>query len=114
MAQKYNQKFGADYDKTFCPIVKEESLRLLLAMSVQQGLELQLGVTTAFLNGTLEEEVYIRQPKGFGVQAQEERVWLEAIFKVLEYDTGCSTETNGFYTVNCRPLHPHFRYRRIT
>ena len=65
----YNQKFGADYEKTFCPIVKEESLRLPLAMSVQQGLE--SGVTTAFLNGTLEE-VYIRQPKGFGVQAQEE------------------------------------------
>ena len=107
MAQKYNQKFGADYDKTFCPIV---TLRLLLAMSVQQGLE--SGVTTAFLNGTLEEEVYIRQPKGFGVQAQEEPVWLEAIFKVLEYDTGCSTETNGFYTVNCRSLHPHLRYRR--
>ena len=52
-----SEKFGADYEKTFCPVVKEESLRLLLAMSVQPGLELD--VTTAFLNGTLEEEVYI-------------------------------------------------------
>ena len=66
VAQGYNQKFGADYDETFCPVVRQESLRLLMAMSVQQGLEMHhVDVNTAFLNGTLEEEVYLRQPKGF-------------------------------------------------
>ena len=46
------------------------------------------------------------------MQAQEEPVWLKAITKVLEYDTECSPEINGIYTVNCRSLHLHLKCRR--
>ena len=63
VAQGYTQKFGTDYDETFCPVIRQESLRVLMALSVQHGLQLhQMDVTTAFLNGTLEEEVFMRQP----------------------------------------------------
>ena len=56
-------------------IVRQESLRLLMALSVQHGLTLQqIDVTTAFLNGKLEEEVYMQQPNGFVCQGKEERV----------------------------------------
>ena len=52
VAQGFTQKFGADYDETFSPVVRLESLRTLIALSVQQGLQLyQVDVTTAFLNG---------------------------------------------------------------
>jgi len=55
-----------DYDETFYPVVRQESLRTLIAMSLQGGLKLhQVDVNTAFLNGTLEEEVYMQQPEGF-------------------------------------------------
>ena len=75
VAQGYNQKFGADYDETFCPVVRQESFRLLIAKSVQQGLEMHhVDLNTAFLNGTLEEEVYLRQPKGFVKEGEQNLV----------------------------------------
>lgn len=75
VAQGFSQKFGTDYDETFCPVVRHESLRTLIALAVQNDLQLhQIDVTTAFLNGQLEEEVYMKQPKGFLTQGQEHLV----------------------------------------
>lgn len=75
VAQGFIQKFGSDYDETFCPVVRQESLRVLVALSVQCGLKPhQIDVTTAFLNGNLEEEVYVAQSKGFVKQGEEHLV----------------------------------------
>ena len=55
VAKGITQEHGKDYDETFCPVVRQESLRTLIAMSVKCGMKLHLvDVTTAFLNGTLE------------------------------------------------------------
>ena len=63
VARGFTQVKGADYDETFCPVVRMESLRMLVAAGVQRGLQLyQVDVTTAFLNGVLEEEIFMRQP----------------------------------------------------
>ena len=75
VAQGYTQKYGTDHDETFCPVVRQESLRVLIALSVQNELKLhQVDVNTAFLNGTLEEEVFMRQLKGFEVKGKEQLV----------------------------------------
>lgn len=75
VAQGYTQKYGADYAETFCPVARQESLRVLLALSVQYKLKLQqVDVVTAFLNGNLEEEVYMAQPEGFVSPGQEHLV----------------------------------------
>ena len=64
-----------DYNKTFCPVVKMESFRMLIALVVQFGLKLhQADITTAFLNGKLEEEVYMVQPKGYIKPSEEQLV----------------------------------------
>ena len=56
VAQGYTQNYRTDYDKIFCPVVRQESLRVFIALSVQNELKLhQVDVTTAFLNGILEE-----------------------------------------------------------
>lgn len=66
MAQGYTQIEGVDFDETFAPVARVESIRLLLAISCVLNFTLfQMDVKSAFLNGILQEEVYIEQPKGF-------------------------------------------------
>lgn len=66
VAQGFTQRYGTDYDETFSPVVRMESVRMLVAVATQRSMELhQVDVTTAFLNGILQEEVYMRQPRGF-------------------------------------------------
>ena len=75
VAQGYSQKFGLDYDETFCPVVRFESIRTVIALAAQHELQLQqMDVTTAFLNGELQEEVYMKQPEGFAAQGKEKLV----------------------------------------
>ncbi|RVW26923.1 Retrovirus-related Pol polyprotein from transposon TNT 1-94 [Vitis vinifera] len=66
VAKGFTQKEGIDYTGTFSPISKKDSLRIILALVAHFDLELQqMDVKTTFLNGELEEEVYMKQPKGF-------------------------------------------------
>ena len=75
VAQGFSQKYGLDYDETFSPVVRFESLRTVISLAVQNGLKLhQMDVTTAFLNGELDEEVYMKQPEGFAEKGQEDLV----------------------------------------
>jgi hypothetical protein len=61
VAQGFSQKEGIDYEETFAPVVRLEAIRILLAFSVAKGFKLhQMDVQSAFLNGVLEEEVYVR------------------------------------------------------
>ena len=75
VAQGFSQRYGVDYDETFSPVVRFESIRTVIALSVQRGLKLhQMDVTAAFLNGELEDEVYMKQPEGFEVKGKEHLV----------------------------------------
>ena len=75
VARGFDQRFGSDYDETFCPVVRLESLRTLNALSTQRGLELHhVDVHTAFLNGILQEEVYMKQPIGYEKEGEEHLV----------------------------------------
>lgn len=58
VAKGFSQVEGVDFTETFSPVVRHTTLRLLFALSVQLDLDLtHLDVTTAFLNGTLEETI---------------------------------------------------------
>ena len=62
--------FVLEYE-TFCPVIHMESLRTLMALATQHGLELHhVDVTTAFPNGELREEVYMEQPTGYEKEAK--------------------------------------------
>ena len=66
MAKGYSQRHGIDYDEVFSPVARHTSIRVVLALIAHQDLEFeQLDVTTAFLHGNLEEEIFLEQPKGF-------------------------------------------------
>ena len=65
VAQGYSQVPGIDYEETFAPVVRFESIRTVIALAAQQSLKLhQMDVKTAFLNGELKESVYMKQPEG--------------------------------------------------
>ncbi|CAI7816498.1 unnamed protein product [Closterium sp. NIES-53] len=66
VANGYQQKEKVDYKELFAPVVKPTMLRTLLAGAAIKGLVVkQMDVTTAFLNGVLEEEIFMAQPEGF-------------------------------------------------
>lgn len=62
----FNQEYGIDYMETFAPVVRFDSLRAILAIVAERKMHmLQFDVKTAFLNGELEEDVFMKQPTGF-------------------------------------------------
>ena len=66
VAQEYTQVEGIDFDKTFAPVARLESIRILLAIASHLNFKLyQMDVKSVFLNGMLQEEVYVEQPKVF-------------------------------------------------
>jgi hypothetical protein len=76
VAQGFSQKEGIDYEETFALVARLEAIRILLAFSVAKGFKLhQMDVKSAFLNGVLEEEVYVRQPSGFESEKYPHRVY---------------------------------------
>ena len=72
MAKGYTQKDGIDYEETFSPIAMLKSIRILLVVAASLDYEIwQMDVKTAFLNGSLEEDIYMQQPEGFIARGQE-------------------------------------------
>ncbi|GJT31122.1 retrovirus-related pol polyprotein from transposon TNT 1-94 [Tanacetum coccineum] len=66
VAQGYNQQEGIDYDETYASVARLESIRILLAYACALDFKLfQMDVKSAFLNGFINEEVYMAQPPGF-------------------------------------------------
>jgi hypothetical protein len=69
VAQGFSQRYGVDFQETYAPVAKLKSIRTILALAALNQLILhQMDVETAFLNGTLIENVYMKPPEGFGNQ----------------------------------------------
>lgn len=75
VAKGYSQQPGVDFNDTFAPVVRTETIRTVLALAAQLKTEVfQLDVKSAFLNGELEEEVYVEQPQGYIEKGNEDKV----------------------------------------
>jgi hypothetical protein len=72
VAKGFSQREGIDYNETFSPVSSKDSFRIIMALTAHYDLELhQMDVKTAFLNGDLEENVYMAQPEGFVMKDNE-------------------------------------------
>ena len=77
VAKGYTQKVGIDYSETFSPVVKFETVRIVMAISAADDLEIiQFDIKTAFLNGDIAELLYMAQPEGFVDSAHPDYVCL--------------------------------------
>ena len=66
VARGFNQKLGFDFQETLSPVIKPVTIRVILTLAITHKWSLQqLDANNAFLNGLLEEEVYMTQPPGF-------------------------------------------------
>ncbi|WVZ87018.1 hypothetical protein U9M48_033720 [Paspalum notatum var. saurae] len=104
VAKGYTQKEGEDFFDTYSPVARMTTIRVLLSLAVSYGLIIhQMDVKTAFLNGELEEEIYMEQPKGFVVKGQESKTkqWHE------KFDT---TLTSAGFAVNEPDSCVYYRY----
>lgn len=75
VAKGFAQKPHLDYTETFAPVAKFASLRAVLALAAIEDMEIHsMDVSSAFLNGDLDEEIYMHQPEGFSAPGQEHLV----------------------------------------
>ena len=75
VAKEYVQEEGVDFEEVFVPVAKMESVRLLIALAVQESWKIHhMDVKSAFLNGELEGDVYVNQSPGFIKEGEEHKV----------------------------------------
>eukprot|EP00253_Pinus_taeda_P022186 PITA_22186 len=71
----YKQQYGRDYEETFAPVARMETVRAVLSIAAKNKWKVyQMDVKSAFLNGVLKEEVYVEQPLGYEKKGEEHKV----------------------------------------
>jgi hypothetical protein len=80
VAQGFSQKPGIHFSETFAPVARFSSIRLVASLAAQYGMKIkQFDVKTAYLNGELEEEIFMEAPKGLekflGEISETEELW---------------------------------------
>jgi hypothetical protein len=80
VAQGFSQVEGLNFGENFAPIAHFEGISILLAFIASKGFKLyQMNMKSAFLNGVIQEEVFVRQPTGF-----ENPKYLDRVYKLLK------------------------------
>ncbi|BBN68370.1 ADP glucose pyrophosphorylase large subunit 1, partial [Prunus dulcis] len=76
VAKGYKQKYGIDYNEVFAPVTRMDTIRLVLSLAAQNSWPIfQLDVKSAFLHGSLQEQVYVDEPPGYVQPGKEGKVY---------------------------------------
>ncbi|KAL8103772.1 hypothetical protein AgCh_028101 [Apium graveolens] len=103
VAKGYKQRYGIDYDEVFAPVARVDTIRLLTAIAAQNQWKIfQMDVKSAFLNGYLEEEVYIEQPPGYVQKGQEDKVYRlkKALYGLKQAPRAWNTRVDEYFQKN--------------
>nr|GFB45980.1 putative ribonuclease H-like domain-containing protein [Tanacetum cinerariifolium] len=93
VAQGHTQEEGIDYEEVFTPVARIKAIRLFLAYASFMGFPVyQMDVKSAFLYGTIEEEVYVCQPPGF-----KDPEYLDKVYKVVKALYGLHQAPRAWY-----------------
>ena len=107
VAKGYEQTEGIDYNETFAPVFKQQSLRLLLALAINENLSIhQIDISTAFLYGELDEEIYIDPPDGLeGINENQVLKLNKALYGLKQGPRSWNkTLVNFFNEINLKKL----------
>lgn len=113
VAKGFSQRAGIDYTDVYAPVVRYESVRILMAVTAANKLHLrQFDVKTAFLHGDLDEEIYMDQPAGFDDGSGRVCRLLKGIYGLKQAPRQWNKKFNDFLifagiltTTNCMPFH---------
>ncbi|GKB74837.1 retrovirus-related pol polyprotein from transposon TNT 1-94 [Tanacetum coccineum] len=100
VAQGYNQQEVIDYDETYAPVARLESIRILLAIACANDFKLyQMDIKSAFLNGFINEEIYVAQPWGFIDYEKPNYVYKlkKALYGLKQAPKACMTGELNFF-----------------
>ena len=110
VAKGFMEKEGVDFDETFSPVAQYRTLKILLAIAAQYDLDLHhLDVVSAFLNGKLDHEIYMKQPEGFDDGSGRVCRLHKAIYGLKQASRCWNAELHstligmGFYQCKCDP-----------
>jgi hypothetical protein len=118
VAKGYTQKEGEDFFDTYSPVARLTTIRTMIAVAASYGLIIhQMDVKTAFLNGELEEEIYMDQPEGFIANGQENKVCrlLKSLYGLKQapkqwHEKFDNTLTSAGFSVNEADTCVYYRY----
>ncbi|KAK1417486.1 hypothetical protein QVD17_26615 [Tagetes erecta] len=100
VAKGYSQQHGIDYQETFAPVARFETIRVILAVSAQLGWDIhQLDVKSAFLNGELTEDIYVAQPEGFVIEGKSDMVYKlnKALYGLKQAPRAWNDKIDGYF-----------------
>ena len=103
VAQGFFQVFGVDYTDTYSPVAKFVSIRILLAICVQLGLLIYtMDVDTAFLNATLEEDIWVQIPAGTKLPEDDDDIYklLKSLYGLKQASRCWNHFINGYLLEN--------------
>jgi hypothetical protein len=106
VAKGYSQVEGLDFDETFAPVARLESIRILCAYATHHGFKLyQIDIKSVFLNGPIKEEVYVEQPPSF-----ESKEYPNHVYKIHKVLYGLKQAPRAWYEcLRDLPLENGFR-----
>lgn len=118
VAKGYSQRAGIDYDEVFAPVARLETIRLMISLAAQNKWRIyQMDVKSAFLNGYLEEEVYIEQPLGYVTKGQEHKVLRlkKALYGLKQAPRAWNSRINKYFQQNgfAKCPHEHALYTKV-
>ena len=100
VAKGFSQQPGIDYEETYAPVARLNSMRLLFAIAAKENLEVfQMDVETAFLYGKIDKEIYMKQPEGFIDKQHPNRVWrlLRSLYGLKQASMIWNAELHSYF-----------------
>ena len=100
VAKGYHQREGVDFHEVFAPVARWDTIRMLIALAAEKGWNVfQLDVKSAFLQGELNEAVYVEQPKGFEIQEEQGKVYKlkKALYGLKQAPRAWYSRIDGYF-----------------